>query len=101
MICDHLLFKEMDCNVAPLVAGIDPLDCYEVSGHSHLHLTVHIIETMRREGFEVEVGPPTVIFKKNEGMGNTEKLWESGEIRVPEEYVGGVVDLLNMCKGEL
>ena len=56
---------------------------------------------MRREGFELEVGPPTVIYKENEETGQMEEPWESVEIRVPEEYVGGVVDLLNQRKGEL
>jgi len=56
---------------------------------------------MRREGFELEVGPPTVIYKENAETGKTEEPWESVEIRVPEEYVGGVVDLLNQRKGEL
>merc|ERR1712127_211023 len=60
-----------------------------------------LIETMRREGFELEVGPPTVIYKDNEETGVKEEPWESVEVRVPEEYVGGVVDLFNMRKGEL
>jgi GTP-binding protein len=68
--------------------------------YSQLHLTV-LIETMRREGFELEVGPPTVIYKENKETGKMEEPWESVEIRVPEEYVGGVIDLLNTRKGEL
>jgi GTP-binding protein len=56
---------------------------------------------MRREGFEMEVGPPTVIYKLNEETGKMEEPWESVEVRAPEEYVGGVVDLLNQRKGEL
>jgi GTP-binding protein len=55
---------------------------------------------MRREGFELEVGPPSVIIKENEA-GQKEEPWESVEVRVPEEYVGGVVDLFNQRKGEL
>jgi GTP-binding protein len=63
-------------------------------------LTV-LIEAMRREGFELEVGPPTVIFKENEETGKMEEPWESVEVRVPEEYMGSVVELLNGRKGEL
>lgn len=99
MIRDRL-FNELDRNVALQVAETDSADRYEVSGRGQLHLTV-LIETMRREGFELEVGPPTVIYKENAETGKTEEPWESVEIRVPEEFVGGVVDLLNQRKGEL
>jgi len=94
------LFKELDRNVALNVAETDSADRYEVSGRGQLHLTV-LIETMRREGFELEVGPPTVIFIENPETGKMEEPWESVEVRVPEEYVGSVIDLLNMRKGEL
>jgi GTP-binding protein len=56
---------------------------------------------MRREGFELEVGPPSVIYQTNSETGQVEEPWESVEVRVPEEYVGGVVDLLNQRKGEM
>lgn len=99
MIRDRL-FKELDRNVALQVAETDSADRYEVSGRGQLHLTV-LIETMRREGFELEVGPPTVIYKENPETGKMEEPWESVEVRVPEEYMGSVVDLLNLRKGEL
>lgn len=99
MIRDRL-FKELDRNVALQVEETDSADRYQVSGRGQLHLTV-LIETMRREGFELEVGPPTVIYKTNPESGKIEEPWESVEVRVPEEYVGGVVDLLNQRKGEL
>jgi len=99
MIRDRL-FKELDRNVALQVAETDSADRYEVSGRGQLHLTV-LIETMRREGFELEVGPPTVIYKENEETGQMEEPWEKVEVRVPEEYVGGVVDLFNGRKAEL
>lgn len=99
MIRDRL-FKELDRNVALQVAETSSADRYEVSGRGQLHLTV-LIETMRREGFELEVGPPSVILQENEETGKVEEPWESVEVRVPEEYVGGVVDLLNQRKGEL
>jgi len=99
MIRDRL-FKELDRNVALQVEETGSADRYEVSGRGQLHLTV-LIETMRREGFELEVGPPTVIFKTNEETGKEEEPWESVEVRVPEEYNGNVIDLLNTRKGEL
>jgi len=99
MIRDRL-FKELDRNVALQVAETDSADRYEVSGRGQLHLTV-LIETMRREGFELEVGPPTVIIKENEETGKQEEPWEAVEVRVPEEYNGSVIDLLNNRKGEL
>ena len=99
MIRDRL-FKELDRNVALKVEETDSADKYAVSGRGQLHLTV-LIETMRREGFELEVGPPVVIYKVNEETGKEEEPWESVEVRVPEEYSGAVVDLFNNRKGEL
>merc|ERR1712151_931805 len=99
MIRDRL-FKELDRNVALQVEETDSADRYEVSGRGQLHLTV-LIETMRREGFELEVGPPTVILKENEETGQVEEPWEKVEVRVPDEYLGAVIDLFNMRKGEL
>lgn len=98
MIRDRL-YKELDRNVALQVSETESADRYEVSGRGQLHLTV-LIESMRREGFELEVGPPSVIFKTNED-GVEEEPWESVEVRVPEQFVGGVVDLFNQRKGEL
>lgn len=99
MIRDRL-FKELDRNVALKVAETESADRYMVSGRGQLHLTV-LVETMRREGFELEVGPPTVIYKTNGETGKVEEPWESVEVRVPSEYSGGVVDLMNQRKGEL
>merc|ERR1719203_2211672 len=99
MIRDRL-FKELDRNVALQVAETDSADRYEVSGRGQLHLTV-LIETMRREGFELEVGPPSVIMQTNEETGDIEEPFEAVEVRVPAEYVGSVVDAFNQRKGEL
>jgi GTP-binding protein len=99
MIRDRL-FKELDRNVALKVEETDSADKYAVSGRGQLHLTV-LIETMRREGFELEVGPPVVIYKANEETGAMEEPFESVEVRVPEEYSGSVIDLFNTRNGEL
>jgi GTP-binding protein len=99
MIRDRL-FKELDRNVALNVEETESADRFMVSGRGQLHLTV-LIETMRREGFELEIGPPTVIMKDNEETGKLEEPWEAVEVRCPEEYVGGIVELFNNRKGEL
>lgn len=99
MIRDRL-FKELDRNVALKVEETDSADKYAVSGRGQLHLTV-LIETMRREGFEMEVGPPVVIFRTNEETGKVEEPFEMVEVRVPEEYSGSVIDLFNNRNGQL
>ena len=99
MIRDRL-FKETDRNVALKVEETDSADKYAVSGRGQLHLTV-LIETMRREGFELEVGPPVVIYKQNEETGEIEEPYEKVEVRVPEEYSGSVIDMFNTRNGEL
>jgi GTP-binding protein len=99
MIRDRL-FKELDRNVALKVEETDSADKYAVSGRGQLHLTV-LIETMRREGFELEVGPPVVIYQTNEETGQEEEPFEMVEVRVPEEYSGSVIDMFNTRNGEL
>lgn len=93
------LYKELDRNVALRVEDDpDSSDTYIVSGRGQLHLTV-LIETMRREGFELMIGSPTVILRE-EG-GKKMEPYEEVEATVPEEYVGAVVDLLAKRKGEM
>ncbi len=99
MIRDRLM-KECEKNVALQVEETESADRYMVSGRGQLHLTV-LIETMRREGFELEVGPPSVIYKENEETGAMEEPWEAVEVRVPEEYSGSIIDMFNQRKGEL
>ncbi len=99
MIRDRLM-KECEKNVALQVEETESADRYMVSGRGQLHLTV-LIETMRREGFELEVGPPSVIYLENEETGKMEEPWEAVEVRVPEEYSGSIIDMFNNRKGEL
>lgn len=73
-------------------------DCFEVCGRGALHLTI-LIETMRREGYELMIGPPTVITKLVDGVKH--EPFEQFEVEVPEEYMGAVVDLLSRRKGEM
>ena len=92
------LMKELDRNVALQVEPQDSGDAFKVSGRGPLHLTV-LIETMRREGFELEIGPPEVIIKTVNGK--KEEPYDAIEVQVPEEYASNVVDLLNRRKGEM
>jgi len=100
MIRDRL-YKELDRNVALRVEDDpDSADTYIVSGRGQLHLTV-LIETMRREGFELMIGSPQVIFKQDPDTKKKLEPFEEIECTVPEEYVGAVVDLLAKRKGTM
>lgn len=92
------LFKELDKNVALKVSETDSADTYEVCGRGQLHLTV-LIETMRREGFELLIGPPTVIEKKIDGQ--VCEPFEQVDVTVPNDFTSAVVDILNKRKGEM
>lgn len=70
----------------------------KVSGRGQLHLTV-LIESMRREGFELLIGPPSVITKEIDGKKC--EPFELVDVSVPEEFMGTVVDVLSKRKGEL
>ncbi len=97
VIRDRLL-KELDKNVALKVADTDSPDVFEVSGRGQLHLTV-LVETMRREGFELFVGPPSSIMKTVNG--ELQEPFETLEVQVPEEFVGRTVELISRRKGEM
>lgn len=92
------LFKELDKNVALKVYETDSSDTFEVCGRGQLHLTV-LIENMRREGFEIMVGPPSVIEKVIDG--SKCEPFENVDVTVPNEYTSAVVDILNKRKGEM
>lgn len=93
------LFKEVLTNVSLRVEETDSADTFKVSGRGELHLSI-LIETMRRQGYEFQVSPPTVIYKKDEGG----KLLEPVEllmIEVPEQYVGSVMERLGTRHAQL
>lgn len=92
------LFKELDRNVALKVYETDQADTYEICGRGQLHLTV-LIETMRREGFELMIGPPTVIERVIDGVKC--EPYEMVDVTVPNEYASSVVDILNKRRGEM
>ncbi len=93
------LFRELEQNVALRVEdGLTP-DTFIVSGRGELHLVI-LIETMRREGYEFQVGKPEVIFRKAED-GTTMEPYEELYVEIPEEYLGTVVEMLGTRQGQM
>ena len=92
------LFKELDRNVSLRVKEGDTSDSFEVSGRGELHLSV-LIETMRREGFELLVSRPKVIFKEIDGV-KCEPI-ERLVVNVPDDCVGNVIEKLGRRKAEM
>lgn len=92
------LFKEMETNISLKVEETDSADTFKVSGRGELHLSI-LIETMRRQGYEFQVSPPTVIYKEENGQ-KLEPI-ELLMIEVPEEYVGAVMEKLGTRRAEL
>ena len=91
------LQKELERNLALKVREISP-DRWIVSGRGVLHLSV-LIETMRREGYELQVGQPQVIYKNIDGV-KCEPV-EELTINVPEEYSSKMIDMVTRRKGEM
>ena len=91
------LHKELERNLALKVREISP-DSWIVSGRGVLHLSV-LIETMRREGYELQVGQPQVIYKNIDGV-KCEPV-EELTINVPEEYSSKMIDMVTRRKGEM
>lgn len=92
------LMKELDKNLALRVEKSETSDVWRVSGRGVLHLSV-LIETMRREGYELQVGQPQVIIKEVDGV-KCEPV-EQLTVNVPEEYSSKVIDVVTRRKGEL
>ena len=93
------LQKELEVNVGLVVEDTDSTDSFKVSGRGELHLSI-LIENMRREGFELAVSKPEVIFKRGEDGRKLEPI-EEVVIEVPDEYSGGVISELNIRKGTM
>ncbi len=93
------LFKEVMTNVSLKVEETDSADTFKVSGRGELHLSI-LIETMRRQGYEFQVSPPEVIYKKDADGTLLEPI-ELLMIEVPEEYVGTVMERLGTRKAEI
>jgi GTP-binding protein len=92
------LQRELESNVALRVDLTDQRDSFQVSGRGLLHLSV-LIETMRREGYELAVGKPEVIFRIIDGQQC--EPFEFLVVDVPGEYVGPVIELAGSRRGEI
>jgi GTP-binding protein len=92
------LEKELQRNLAMRMEPTDSADSFIVYGRGILHLSI-LIETMRREGYELQVGQPRVIIKEIDGQ-RCEPV-EDMNIDVPEEYAGRAIDQATRRKGEL
>ena len=91
------LNRELERNVALRVEQLTG-DSFQVSGRGVLHLSV-LIETMRREGFELAIGKPQVIFHNNNGR--IEEPFESLVVEVPPEKLGPVMELVGARRGQM
>lgn len=92
------LFREVQTNVSMSVTETDSADSFEVAGRGELHLAI-LIETMRREGYEFQVGKPKVINREINGK-KCEPL-ELLTIDVPQEFMGAVMESLGTRRAEL
>lgn len=92
------LWKEVETNISLKVSEADTPDAFQVSGRGELHLAI-LIETMRREGYELQVSKPEPILKRV-----NDQLYEPYErlfINVPEEFTGRIIENLGGRKGEM
>ncbi len=92
------LYKEIEKNLALKVKDTASPDAYTVYGRGILHLSI-LIETMRREGYELQVGQPQVIYKEIDGVKN--EPIELMTVHVPERFSGKVIEQISQRKGEL
>ncbi|MBL9090294.1 MAG: translational GTPase TypA [Planctomycetaceae bacterium] len=92
------LMRELERNVALRVRQIENSDSYAVAGRGLLHLSV-LIETMRREGYELSIGKPKVINKEIDGV--LHEPFESLVVEVPPEKLGKVMELVGARRGQM
>lgn len=91
------LEKELERNVALRVEPLVGTDTFQVSGRGLLHLSI-LIETMRREGYELSVGKPRVIMHRNNGV--LEEPFETLVVEVPHDKLGAVMELVGSRRGQ-
>lgn len=92
------LFRETEKNLAMRVEETDSADTFMVYGRGILHLSI-LIETMRREGFEMQVGQPKALLKEIDGVKH--EPVEALTVQVPENFAGKVIDQVTQRKGEI
>ena len=93
------LFSERENNVTMRIEELPDKTGVEVSGRGILHLSV-LMETMRREGYEFQVGRPRVLFKKDEN-GNLQEPVEQAVVECPDEYAGKVIEIFGNSGGTM
>ena len=93
------LDRELEQNVALQVKPTERAEAFEISGRGELHLSI-LLEQMRREGYEMQVSQPRVIFREGEDGEQLEPV-EEVIVEVDQEYAGSVIQKLNERKGEL
>ena len=93
------LMKEMERNISIKISETEQKDIFEVAGRGELQLGI-LIENMRREGFELSISRPRVLFKQDENGNRLEPI-EEVKIDVDEEFVGTVVEHLGKRRGEM
>ena len=93
------LMLERENNVTMKIEELEDKSGIEVSGRGILHLSV-LMETMRREGFELQVGRPRVLFKKDENGSKIEPI-EQAVVECPEEYSGKVIEIFGTAGGTM
>ena len=94
------LFRETEGNVAIKVTESPESEAFEVAGRGELQLGV-LIETMRREGFELTIGRPRVLTRVSEATGEREEPFEEALVDVDEPYSGIVVEKMSLRKGQM
>ena len=92
------LRRELETDVSLRVEDTDEAASWLVSGRGELHLSI-LIETLRREGYELQVSRPEVIYKNIDGVES--EPFENVQVDVPEDATGSVIDSLNQRKGEM
>lgn len=92
------LKREMQTDVSLKVEDTDDPGAWTISGRGELHLSI-LIETLRREGYELSVSRPQVIYREIDGV--MSEPFEEVQIDTPDEYTGSVIDSLSKRKGEM
>lgn len=95
---EERLLAELQTDVSLRVEPTDSPDAWTVSGRGELHLAI-LIETMRREGYELQVSRPEVIIREIDGVRC--EPYERVQIDAPEEYMGSIIETLSLRKGEM
>ena len=93
------LLKEAESNISMQITELEDKSGMEVAGRGVLHLSV-LMETMRREGFEFQVGRPRVIMKTDEAGNKLEPI-EEATVDVPSDYAGKVIEVFGTAGGEM